>query len=353
METNNPFLSSNGDIDRRSFMRISGLLGLGLATASFLPATAEAVKFNRKNYKVSKTRLAMGTFVSMTLVHPSKDQAEKAMGLAFEEIDRLTRTMSRFDQTTAVAHLNREGLIKDVPPEMAFVLSKAINYYRLSNGTFDVTVKPLVDLFRKKFAQGDGSPPAEKDILKSMELVGSHNISVKGSSVSFKTPGMGITLDGIAKGYIVDRVSDVLSGLEIRNFLINAGGDIRTKGKRQDKKPWTVAIQDPRKGGKYPDILQMTDGAIATSGNYEIYFDREKMFHHIVDPTKGMSPQLSSSVSVLSKTAMDADALSTAVFVMGPSRGTRFLDNHPGREGLIIGKEGRKFKSSGWKGTVS
>lgn len=353
MERNNPSLSYNGDIDRRSFMRISGLLGLGLATASFLPSTAEAVKFNRQNYKVSKTRLAMGTFVSMTLVHPSKDQAERAMGLAFEEIDRLTRTMSRFDQTTAVAHLNKEGLIRDVPPEMAFVLSKSLNYYRLSNGTFDITVKPLVDLFRKAFARGNGSSPDEKDISNAMKLVGSHMISVKGSSVSFKTPGMGITLDGIAKGYIVDRVSEVLTGLKINDFLINAGGDIRTKGSRQDKKPWTVAIQDPHKKGKYPDILQMTDGAIATSGNYEIYFDKEKMFHHIVDPKKGISPQLSSSVSVISKTAMDADALSTAVFVMGPSHGIRFLDRHPGCEGFVIGKGGRKFKSSGWRGTVS
>ena len=348
MENRSPFFLPNGDINRRTFLKISGALGLGAATAAFLPGSAEAIRFNGKLYKVSKTRLSMGTFVAMTLVHPSKDEAENALGHAFEEIDRLTKTLSRFDDTTAVGMLNREGTLKDVPPEMACVLSRALEYYRISEGNFDITVKPVVDLFRDRCAGGNGAPPEEREILKAMELVGAHMISVQGRSIHFKTPGMGITLDGIAKGFIVDRACEILSGLGIENYLINAGGDIRTRGTRQDRKPWTVAVQDPKKQGEYPDILHMSDGAVATSGNYEIYFDREKMFHHIVDPKKGISPQMSSSVSVMSKTAMDADALSTSVFVMGPKKGIEFIDVHSGCECLIIGREGRKFKSSGW-----
>ena len=168
--------------------------------------------------------------------------------------------------------------------------------------------------------------------------------------VSFGKPGMGITLDGIAKGYIVDRASTILSERGIKNHLINAGGDIRTRGEKADKKPWTVAIQDPKKERNYPDTIQMRDGAVATSGNYEIFFDKEKMFHHIVNPRTGLSPELNTSVSVLAHTAMDADALSTSVFVMAPQRGIQFINNMPQCECFIVADKGNILKSKGWKG---
>jgi thiamine biosynthesis lipoprotein len=349
MEKQNSLCQIPGTMNRRSFLRLSGMLGLGLASTGIIPVAAEAVKFNRKMYKVSRTRLAMGTFVSMTLVHTSKDKAEEAMGLAFEEIDRLARSMSRFDDRTAVAQLNKEGFLKDVPPEVADVVSSSMDYYRQSNGAFDMTVKPIVDLFKKSFESGKRTRPDETELEKVLDLVGSDKIELKGRTIRFKNPGMGITLDGIAKGYIVDRASGVLAGHEIKNHLINAGGDIRSMGVRKDRKPWTVAIQDPLKKKKYPDIIHMTNRAVATSGNYEVYFDREKMFHHIVDPKTGLSPDLSTSVSVLASTAMDADALSTSVFVMNPMTGTRFINSLPGCECLVLGREGNRFKSQGWK----
>jgi thiamine biosynthesis lipoprotein len=336
-------------MSRRSFLRISGTLGLGLASSGIIPATAEAVKFNREMYKVSKTRLAMGTFVSMTLVHTSRDKAEEAIGLAFEEIDRLTRSMNRFDDKTAVAQLNSEGFLSDIPPEVAEVVLRALHYNKLSEGAFDITVKPIVDLFKRSFEDGKGGRPSNEELEKAVRLVGSDKIELKGRTIRFKSPGMGITLDGIAKGYIVDRASRLLESHKIKNHLINAGGDIRTVGARLDRKPWTVAIQDPMKRKKYPDIIRMTEGAVATSGNYEVYFDKEKMFHHIVDPTTGLSPELSSSVSVLARTAMDADALSTSVFVMNPRGGTRFINSLKGCECLVLGKEGEIFKTQGWK----
>ncbi len=329
-------------------MKLSGILGIGLASATAIPTWAEAVRFNRKLYKISKTRLAMGTFVSMTLLHSSRDQAEDAMGEAFFEIDRLSRAISRFDETTAVAQLNREGFLKDVPPEVAEVVKRALKYYRVSNGAFDISVKPVVDLFKEKFSQGQ-KPPTEGELREALRLVNASNIEFEGSSLRFKHPGMGITLDGIAKGYIVDRASQVLAKHRIKNHLINAGGDIRTMGHRRDKKPWTIAVQDPQKKKHYPDIIHMTDGAIATSGNYEIYFDKEKMFHHIVNPSTGLSPDESTSVSVLAETAMDADALSTSVFVMNPERGTIFINSLPKCESLVVAKGNRKIKSAGWK----
>jgi thiamine biosynthesis lipoprotein len=352
MKKENPLTHTTGIMNRRSFLKLSGLLGAGLASASFIPATAEAVKFNRELHKVSKTELAMGTFVSMTLFHSSRDKAEEAMGQAFQEMDRLTRLMSRFDNATAVGLLNSEGILKDVPPEVAQVVISALDYHRLSGGAFDISVKPVVDLFKKNFVNGNNRPPSEKEFRKALGLVGADKIELQGRTIRLKKPGMGITLDGIAKGYIVDRASKVLSKHEIRDHLINAGGDIRTMGTPGQKKQWTVAIQDPQKKKHYPDVIHMSEGAIATSGNYEVYFDREKMFHHIVDPRTGLSPELSTSVSVIARTAMDADAMSTTSFVMDPMQATRLIESLPKCECLVIAKGGKKFKSSGWRSTA-
>ncbi len=337
-------------IDRRSFLKISGLMGLGLASAGIIPVSrAETVRFNNRLYKVSRTRLAMGTFVSMTLIHDSRDKAEEAMGMAFEEIDRLTGLMNRFDDGTAVGQLNREGLLKGIPPEVAEVVDRALTYYRLSHGTFDISVKPVVDLFRVKLARGKNTVPTDTELKEVLGRIGSDKIELNGRVIRFKTPGMGITLDGIAKGYIVDKASRILVDHNIENHLINAGGDIKARGVRKDKRPWTVAIQDPQKKRAYPDIIHLTDGAVATSGDYEVYFDREKMFHHIVDPRTGLSPYMSTSVSVIAPTTMEADALSTSVFVMKPSRGTRFINSLPQCESLVITRGNSKIKSSGWK----
>jgi thiamine biosynthesis lipoprotein len=350
MKRKNAAIETDLTLNRRSFLKLSGLLGLGLASTGIWSASAEAVKFNRKAFKVSKTRLAMGTFVSMTLIHSSRDKAEEAMGRAFREIDRLTRSMNRYDTATAVAQLNSDGFLKAAPPEVFEVIAGALDYYRLTQQAFDISVKPVVDLFRKKFAQGNNRPPGGIELRRAIDRVGSDMIELNGRSIRFKKPGMGITLDGIAKGYIVDCASEILTRHRIKNFLINAGGDIRAVGSRRDNTAWSVAVQDPKKEKQYPDVIRLTDAAIATSGNYEVYFDREKMFHHIVDPRTGLSPRLSASVSVTAHTAMDADALSTSVFVMKPTAANRFINSLPGCECLVVARDGRTFKSSGWQG---
>jgi FAD:protein FMN transferase len=338
-----------GRLDRRSFLKLSGMLGLGVATAGFLPAAAEAVRFDKKMMMVTKTRLDMGTFVSMTLLHPSKDQAEEAMGRAFEEINRLSGLVSRYDRASSVAFVNKEGSARDLPPEVVQVVSDALHYYSLTDGAFDITVKPVVDLFQEKLGEDKKVWPTEREIKDLLKLVDARKVDLRGNSLHFKESGMGITLDGIAKGFIVDRASQLLTAQGIKNHLINAGGDIRTRGSKEDDRPWTVAIQDPLKRKQYPDVVQMKDGAIATSGNYEVYFDQEKMFHHIVDPKTGFSPHLSTSVSIMAETTTEADALSTSVFVMGPEKGTRFINAHPACQSLVIAKDGTLVKSKGWK----
>ena len=140
-----------------------------------------------------------------------------------------------------------------------------------------------------------------------------------------------------------------LSGHGIENYLINAGGIFGLRDAGRMASPGPLRYRTPTRSRRYPDKIKMTDGAIATSGNYEVYFDREKLFHHIVNPQNGFSPNTSNSVSVLAETAMDADALSTAVFVMGPQKGVRFVNSLPKCECLLVGKGNRKMRSAGWK----
>ena len=227
-------------------------------------------------------------------------------------------------------------------------MRQSFHYHRATGGSFDVTVKPAVDLFKKTL--GDRKTwPTELEIREVLNLIDARNIEFNGKAIFFKKDGMGVTFDGIAKGYIVDKAAEILSNQSIQNFLINAGGDIRTQGCKQGNQPWVVAIEDPQKKQKYPDIVHMRDGAIATSGNYEVYFDKEKVFHHLVNPKTGLSPGLSTSVSIMARTTMEADALATSVFVMEPAAGTDFINSLPNCESLVMARDGSLLKSKGWK----
>lgn len=339
-------------MNRRSFLKKSGLLVAGAAAAGCILSALvnESVRFTRGMYKVSRTRLGIGTLVSATLIHESRDRAEEAVERAYLEMDRLVAMLNRFDDASALACLNRDGRLRDAPPELVALVTDGIRYNRLSRGAFEMTVKPVVDLFMERMGGEDKAPPSEEDIERLLPLVGSEKVRVERRSLALGGHGMGITLDGIAKGFIVDRAAEVLDRHGIENYLLAAGGEIRTRGARADRSAWTVAIQDPGKKGRYPDLVQMKDGSISTSGNYEVYFDREKTYHHIVDPVTGHSPARTASVSVIAASNTAADALTKPVFVMEPRKGVAFIDSLPGCECLLVLRDGSLLKSRGWKG---
>lgn len=332
--------------------KLTLLKELGLTSVDSAPLSSESVKVGWRRYKTTTARPSMGTLLTITTLCPSRKRAEEAVGRTFEEIDRLVSILSRHDPSTALAHLNVEGSLDGIPPELQEVVTRALHYNTLSAGTFDISVKPLVDLFETGMKGENVVEPTQEEIRAVLELTGSENIELTERSISFRREGMGITLDGIAKGYIVDRAAEVLREYGIKSFLINAGGDIRTAGRREDGKQWAVAVQDPSKSGIYPDIIHLADGAVATSGSYEIYFDPEMRFHHIVDRSTGQSPDLKMSVSVTAPSTMAADALATALFVMDSSRGTQLIDSLEGYESMIIDRDGGMLKTKGWGGTI-
>jgi thiamine biosynthesis lipoprotein len=159
---------------------------------------------------------------------------------------------------------------------------------------------------------------------------------------------MRMTVDGIAKGHIVDAMARELERLRIRDYIVEAGGDIRLSGTKDGKQPWTVAVQDPQKTGRFPDTFQLRTGAVATSGGYERYFDPGQLHHHIVDSQTGSSPQHSSSVSVVAPSAMAADALATTALLMEGRRGIAFVEAVPGCECLVITPDGTQIRTLGW-----
>jgi thiamine biosynthesis lipoprotein len=280
-------------------------------------------------------------------MHPSKTEAEDVIGKAFEEMDRVSNLLDRYKPNSPIGVLNKEGTLTDMPPEVARVFDRSLHFYKKSQGAFDMTVQPVVDLYKRDF-EATGGSPSEKALEKALALVDASAVTFDGKSVRLQKEGMGITLDGIAKGYVIDCGAEFIKGLGIEHALINAGGDIRVAGGKESGSPWRVGVQNPDKKGPYLDILEMSDGAVATSGNYEIYFDEEKLYHHIVNPKTGLSPRESESVSVLAASVMDADALSTAVFVLEPSEGKRFIESMPGAECLILSRAKGRIASKGW-----
>ncbi len=181
------------------------------------------------------------------------------------------------------------------------------------------------------------------------------NVFVDENQIQLTKPGMRVTLDGIAKGYIIDAAIRMLRAQGIYNALVNIGGDMRGVGVTTAGNPWKIALQHPRDPEVYLAVIHLADRAVATSGDYERYFLPDKRAHHIVDPKTGLSATSLISVTVVAEMAVDADALATAVFVMGPKNGLELIEISEGVEGLLVTKDREVLLSNGFHrlGTVA
>jgi thiamine biosynthesis lipoprotein len=329
--------------------RFADLAALGFERVDVVPVETEALPVGRGAWKVVQSRGAMGTRVSITAVAGSQHHAVDACGRAFDEMDRLIGLLNRYDPRSALSALNAAGRLDGPPPELHHVLDAAVGVHRTSSGAFDVTVAPLLALFRDRLGGAVAVEPGAAEIRETLARIGSRHLSVSRRRVTLARDGMAVTLDGIAKGYIVDAMAAVLDRQGVRQYLIDAGGDIRVRGSREAGRPWVVGIKDPAGGGLYPEVLHVDGGAVATSGSYEAHFGDDLAFHHIVDAATGRSPGTALSVSVRAPTAEAADALATAVFVLGPDAGTRLVDGLRGCGCMVLGRDGRRWQSRRWR----
>lgn len=329
--------------------RFAALAALGLERVDVVPVETEARAVGRGVWRVAQARAAMGTRVSITTVVGSQQRAAEACGRAFDEMDRLIGLLNRYDSRSALSTLNSAGRLPGPPPELHHVLHAAADVHRKSGGAFDVTVAPLLALFRDRLGGSAPTEPGAGEIRGTLARIGARHLVVSRRRVTLAREGMEITLDGIAKGYIVDAMAGVLDRHGVTQYLIDAGGDIRARGTREAGHPWTVGVRDPAGDGLYPEVVTLEGGAVATSGSYEVHFGDDLAFHHIVDAATGRSPDGALSVSVRASTAEAADAIATAVFVLGPDRGTRLVDGLRGCGCMVVGRDGRQWKSRRWR----
>ncbi|MFA5114744.1 MAG: FAD:protein FMN transferase [Candidatus Omnitrophota bacterium] len=278
------------------------------------------------------TRIIMGTTVEV--ISPYRDSA----GIVFAEVQRLDKLLSRYNPESEVSLLNKKGELK-VSRETMYVLKEAKEFWSLSDGAFDVTVVPLLDIWG--FTEQDYRVPSEVEIRKALGMIGSDKIIFNEGNnvVKFKVPGPMVDLGAIAKGFAVDSAVKKLKERGIGSCLINAGGDIYCLGVKSGA-PWSVAVQDPRRSG-FADYLRLKDCAVATSGDYRQFFQSGKRrYSHIMNPRTGYPADSGVvSVTVIAPDCLTADALATAIFILGKEKGARLAEKFRGVKVMIIQEE--------------
>jgi thiamine biosynthesis lipoprotein len=267
---------------------------------------------NQKLYK--KSKILMGTFIEIT----SSD--ERAAAIAFKEISRLDNLLSKYKENSDIWQLNKLGKAR-VSQDTIYVINKAKQFSKDTDGVFDITVEPLLEIWGFKDQQY--RIPAQEEITEALKLVGTDKIIIDetNSTIEFKAENMAIDLGGIAKGYAVDKAVEKLKEIGIKDALINAGGDIFSLGEKFSGK-WQIAIRDPRSQGVIKD-LKLRDKAIATSGDYQAFFIvNERRLAHIINPQTGYPCESGViSVSVVADDCLTADALATSIFILGKDKG--------------------------------
>lgn len=333
---------------RRDFLRWtlagSGLLLAGAATV-LEPAPARAAA--RFSVPVQQTALFMGTMVSITVACSPSTQAHDAMDLAFAEGRRLEKLLTRHDAAAPLGVLNSQGSLHDVPPELLAVWERAHGICHLTGGAFDATVLPLLRLLENRSNPDGEIVLADSEVRDALALVDIEAVRAGRDGMRLGKSGMGLTLDGIAKGHIVDAMSAVLLREGCENHLINAGGDILARGHKAPGVAWRVAVEDPQKRGHYPQVLELRNQAIATSGGYEMTYDARGRHHHLLDPGTGKSPVLG-SMSVLAATCMQADALATGLSVLPAAEALALADSFSGCACGRLRRDGRMQVSRRW-----
>jgi len=330
---------------RRGCLKVIGLLTIA-GTATFLRIEPVFGHNISKLKKVSRTLPMMNTYVTITIYDESEDKAIDAQSKAFFRMKQLIDRFTRFDPNSYVGFLNENKQLNDVPPELYDLLLKAKSISKLSSNKFDITILPLLELIENE-VKIHGHFPEIKDIEEVLPWVGWQNISISPKKITM-AKGTKITLDGIAKGYIVDKGAELLIKCGIKHAVIDAGGDIRTIGDKDGHRSWRIGIEDPYREKGFIQIIGLSNLAIATSGNYRNYFNSSKKLFHIIDKEMALSPQRTVSCSVIAKSACIADGLATGLFCLSPEKSVQIANklNVP----LFTLTHGKRFfKSSSWE----
>jgi thiamine biosynthesis lipoprotein ApbE len=294
-----------------------------------------------------ETRILMDTLAEISCFSSDKAIALKAMKEAFKEMERIEKFFSRYNETSEFSKINSLAGTEEmvIGSELFKIIERSIYYSRLSEGSFDITVAPLVDIWSR--AKKDYSMPDAEVIEAALEHVGYKNIIMdeKRLSIRFSDKDTKIDMGGIVKGYAVDMAREILLSYDIENALVNIGGNIFAMGSPPGKKDWQIGIRDPRDKDNIVYRLNLKDMAVSTSGDYERFFVLNgRRFSHIIDPKAGRPAEGIMSVTIVSDSAEASDALSTSVFVMGIEKGLRLIKSLEQAAVFIFDKDGDLVK---------
>ncbi len=286
---------------------------------------------------------ALGAEASITLYHEDPEEARRLLTLAVAELRRLEKLFSLYRADSALSRLNREGRLAAPPLELVELLAFARSFAALTAGAFDPTVQPLWRLHAEHFAAPGADPagPPAAAIARARGLIDWRQLRIESDEITFGRAGMAVTLNGIAQGYITDRVADLLRREGMRSVLVDLG-EIRAVGRHPDGRPWRAGIRDPRNAEALLRILELEDRALATSAGSGSRFDAAGRFHHLFDPRTGRSAGRHASVSVMAPRATLADALSTALYAMSDEERQVLRGRFEGVEAWILRADGRR-----------
>ncbi len=321
-----------------------------LALIIILLIGCSASETAKKEYRESG--VFFDSFVTIRCLYDRDKNIITISDKCWERLEEIHLCMNSRSPSGDVADINRVGISSvQVDEDLYYVLRKSLELSKITRGAFDVTVLPLIELWKGYAAKN--IIPSEEKIAEVRKKTGYAFIeSGPGNTVYFKSKESKIDLGGIAKGYALDEIAGILRGYGINDFLIEAGGDMRCGGLNTGGEPWKVGIRDPEDKHSIIGAVYLNEKAVATSGDYERFFVIEgKKFAHIIDPRSGYPQKGVVSATVIAPTALEADALSTALCVMGGKEGTELINTIPEAECVIFEKEedeNKKFYSAGF-----
>jgi len=332
----------------------AGMIALGvLGRAGRSPSSAPPASSAAPLVVVRDARPLMGTVWEITVAtsEKSRQAVSAVMSDAFKEIERVENVLSDWREGTELNKVNANAGVQPVAvsEETYKVVERAHHFSEISGGAFDITFNALWGVW--DFKKKPPTLPDPEEIKRRLPLINYRNVALNPQerTVFLKKKGMRIGLGGIGKGYAVDRVGALLEKNGLKNYLVVGGGDMRVSGSR-GQSPWKLAVQHPRQDG-YLYLLDVTNAAVSTSGDYERYFVLNgKRYHHIINPKTGYPTRGVCSVTVINPHAhsMDADAMSTTVFVLGVERGLTLLKQEK-MEGIIVDESLRSYMTDGLK----
>ena len=286
---------------------------------------------------------ALGAPASIQLYHTDEALARAAIAAGLDELKRLETIFSVYRADSSISKLNREGVLENAPDDFIAMLTRALSLAKISDGVYDPTVQPLWQTYFRHFTASNPDPagPSPRDLAAALALVDWRVVEVDTgrNRVSFARPGMGLTLNSGAQGYITDRVTDVLRAHGFDRMLVDMG-EPRALSAKPDGSAWRIAIANPADPGSTVTTLEVVDKCVSTSGGYGTLFDNAGTFTHLIDTRTGRTAPALLGVSVVADTGSIADGLSTAMLMAPVERRQDILRSAGGQKAVYVTPEG-------------